>query len=636
MKLFFSLLFFVTFAFGQAPVVIDSDASNIKNFELGYFVDGDEKLSFEELKNKKFMDGKNSDSLGIDVPQSWVKIILRNTTQNTQTLFLHQDLAYFTTYIKYFEADENNTLLNKKEINLLDPVSKQQMVGSDAVFEFRLNPDQTKTIYMYQRTYVFHFYNFSVLDEKNSRAYIIHEKVDSVLVCAFLTTLAIYNLFIFISSKFKEYLYYSLYLFSASIWVTFAYGLLGHYFHIYGEVAEKFDFGLMFTPIFLALFIQTILDTKTLYKTEHKFLSSIIVILFANFIYGLINFDYALELFSLSLNYALAVFLGVSLSIYAKGNKIVRIFLYAHIFYLIFVLYGALFYMGLVDYSYISSHGIGIGIGMEALMLSYLVSYKFKTMEEEKEKERLSKLEAIKEQNVSQMLLLQKSKMADMGEMIANIAHQWKQPLAIVSVSTGILKEKKLLDRLHDEDLDEELGHIELNVAYMAQTIEDFLTYFRTNKTKETFNLLDVVNTSLLIIGNTLYKEEIETVVKIDEKYELYGYKNEYMQVVISIVTNAAYALKDKDEKMIYLNAKEQNGVSVLEIEDVGGGIPMNIIEKIFEPYFTTKNQSIGTGMGLYIAKMIIENGMDGSLMVENTDKGAKFSIVLSTLPKVA
>lgn len=627
MKFLSGLLLFITFVFAQSPVTIDSDASTIDNFALSYLITNTQPLRFEEVKNKKFTEGKNGDSLGTDVSASWIKISVHNRTQKTQKLFLHQDLAYFATDINFFEVDEHNNLLHQKKINLLDSSSKNLMDGADAVFEFQLNPNQTKTIYVYQRTFVFNFYHFSLFNEKNSKSHLILEKVDAILVFVFLVTLAIYNFFIFAFSRYKEYLYYSLYLFSSSAWVFYAYGALAHYFHIYGDTAEKFNYGLMFSPIFLALFIQTILDTKTLYKTEHKFLNSIIVLLFANFIYGLIDYDSALELFSFTLNYALGVFLGVSISIYKKKDKIIRIFLYAHIFYLILNFYGVLFYMGFVDFSYISSHGIGIGI--EALMLSYLVSYKFKVIEEEKEQERLSKLNAIEEQNKSKILLSQKSKMADMGEMVANIAHQWKQPLAIISVSAGILKEKKLLNRLSDEDFEEELHHIDLNIAYMSQTIEDFLTYFRINKTKERFNLLEVVNKSLLIIGHTLYQEEIKTTITIDEKYEFYGYKNEYMQVLIAILTNASYALQDKDEKNITLTAEEHNGTLLLEIEDTGGGIPLDRIEKIFEPYFTTKNKSIGTGMGLYIAKTIIENGMDGSLHVVNTEKGAKFSIIV-------
>jgi signal transduction histidine kinase len=408
------------------------------------------------------------------------------------------------------------------------------------------------------------------------------------------------------------------------------YGALAHYFNIYGIISFRFNGGLLFTAIFLALFVQALVDTKTKYKTEHQFLNSVIILLSLNFLYGIIDLGNAIALIYFTLNYAMVIFFSIGISIYRKGNKIITIFLFAHIFYLIFNVYGLMFYRGLVDFSYISFHGIGIGIMIEALMLSYLVSYKFKIIEEEKVQERLLKIEAIKEQNKAHILLLRKSKMADMGEMIGNIAHQWRQPLAVIGISVGILRERKLLNRLTDKDFEEELGHIDLNILHMSQTIEDFMSYFSPNKAKEDFYIAEAVDKSLLIIGNIIYKENITISKNIDKEYSLYGFKEEYIQVLISILTNAIYALKDQEEeKIININLLSHDKVLVLEISDNAGGISEMLIDKIFEPYFTTKDKSIGTGLGLYIAKTIIESSMNGSLKVVNTKEGAKFSIII-------
>jgi len=352
-----------------------------------------------------------------------------------------------------------------------------------------------------------------------------------------------------------------------------------------------------------------------------------IILLFINFIYAIIDFNCALKILSSVLNYTLITFLWISISIYRKGNKIIKIFLYAHTFYLLFNTYALLFYMGSIEYSYIALHGIGIGIIIEALVLSYLVSYKFKVIEAEKEQERLHKIQAEKEQAKSQLLLLQKSKMADMGEMIANIAHQWRQPLAIINVSSGILREKKNLNRLSDKDFEEELTHIDQNILHMSKTINDFLTYFRPNKTKKHFYIFEAVEKSLVIIGNTIYKEEIILDIDLDKTYQVYGFKEEYMQVIICIVSNAIYALKKTKNKNISIATQKYDDEIYLTISDNGGGINNQIINKIFEPYFTTKNKFVGTGLGLYIAKNIIETNMNGSLKVINCDDGAKFSI---------
>lgn len=612
------LLFFIflySFSYGENIVKIDTNFTEIKEFQVGYIIDNEKKLTFEDIQSMKFIEGKNGNTFGANTLNTWVKIEFENITKNKQTLFLHQDEAFTLFSIDFYEVNSQGKLLQKKEINIYDADVKKDMLGADAVFKFTLDAFEKKTIYVQQQTVAYHYYNFLVFSESNSIEYLIFEKIDSVLFVGLLLALALYNLMIYITSRYKEYLYYSLYLFTASIWVLYIYGGLAHYFHMYGALPFKFNFAMVLLPLFLALFIQTILETKRYYKTEHIFLNIMIWIMSLTFIYGFINFAHALQLLSIILNYTLITFLWISISIYKKGNKIIKIFLVAHIFYIILNVYALTFYTGIGEYSYLSSHGIGIGIIIEALILSYLVSYKFKIAEEEKQ--------------VSQLLLLEKSKMADMGEIVANIAHQWRQPLATVSICSAILQEKKLLGKLTDEDLKEELGHIDSNVAHMSQTVEDFLTYFRPNKIKADFFVLDAVGKALLIIGNTLCKNDIEIIVDVNKEYKIFGFKEEYVQVLISIISNAIYALEHKDIKIIKISATLSKKSVKLSIEDTAGGIKKELLGKIFDPYFTTKHQSSGTGLGLYISKNIIEKSMNGTLEVENTKKGAKFSIII-------
>ena len=623
------LVFLVNIVWAEPIVSIHSDTFSITHFKLSYFIDNKKNLNFSQIQKQKFIEGFNKDSLGVDIVNTWIKIQLFNAIDKNQILFLHQDTAYLNTKIRYFELDATDTLVQKKELFLYYNESKDMMDGSDSIFKIDLKMHESKTIYINQETLAYHFYNFSILSEKESRHYLVIEKIDAVLFVGLLFALSLYNLFIFISSRYKEYLYYSLYLLSATIWIFYIYGGLSHYFHIYGNFSYYFNFALIFMPIFLAFFVQSIFETKEKYLIEHKFLNSIIVILFLNFLYGLFDFKTALAFISIALNYALIVFMCVSISIYRKGDKIITFFLYAHTFYLIFSIYSLFFYMGLVEFSYLSSHGIGIGIVIEALLLSYLVSYKFKTIEEEKENERVSKIKVEKEHAKSQVLLLQKSKMADMGEMIASIAHQWRQPLTVIGISVGILRERKLLNLLSDKNFEEELSHIDLNIAHMSETVENFLTYFRPDKSQEDFCIDDVVNKALFIMKNPLEMDAIKIIVNIDKKYKISGFKEEYMQVLISILSNAIYALKKCENKEIEIATVSKENNITLEISDNAGGIPSDIILRVFEPYFTTKNQQVGTGLGLYISKIIIEKSMNGSLGVSNTAKGAKFCITI-------
>lgn len=393
MRLIILFLSLLTLSLAQPVVNIDSNKSNITDFELSYFIDDTHKLGFEEIKSMEFIEGKNRDSLGIKVKEAWIKINLFNTTNIEQTLFLHQDLAYKFISLEYFEVDSDNNLIRNKKISPFGPQAKEELNGADAIFEFTLDADEQKSIYIHQKTPAYHFYSFSILSKKESISHLIHEKVDAVLISGLLLALALYNLLIFISSRYKEYLYYSLYLISSTLWIFYIYGSLAHYFKIYGDIPARFNFGIMLAPVFLALFIQTIFKTKEIYKFEHKLLSSIIVVSLANFLYGILDFTTALELLFLSLSYALIIFMWISISIYIKGDKLIKIFLFAHTFYFIFSVYALLYYVGFVGYNYLSSHGTSIGLIIEALMLSYLVAYKFKLMQEEQEEQKLKQIE---------------------------------------------------------------------------------------------------------------------------------------------------------------------------------------------------------------------------------------------------
>lgn len=393
MRLIILFLTLFSFLLAQPVVNIDSDNSSITDFELSYLIDSENELLFEEVKSIHFKQGPNRDSLGVKVKSVWIKINLFNATKKEQTLFLHQDVAFKFTNIEYFEVDSSDTLINNYLISPFGHLAKEQLDGADAIFEFTLKPDEYKTIYLHQKTPAYHFYNILIFSENESIRYLIYEKVDAVLISGLLLALALYNLLIFISTRYKEYLYYSLYLISSTLWIFYIYGSLAHYFQIYGAAPAKFSFGIMLSPIFLALFIQTIFKTKEIYKFEHKLLTSIIVVSLANFVYGLVYFTSSLEVLSLSLNYALLIFMWVGISLYIKGDKLVKIFLFAHTIYLFFSVYALMYFIGFAESNYLSSHGTSIGVIIEALLLSYMVAYKFKIMKEEKEEEKLKQIE---------------------------------------------------------------------------------------------------------------------------------------------------------------------------------------------------------------------------------------------------
>jgi C4-dicarboxylate-specific signal transduction histidine kinase len=225
--------------------------------------------------------------------------------------------------------------------------------------------------------------------------------------------------------------------------------------------------------------------------------------------------------------------------------------------------------------------------------------------------------------------LFEQSKRAEIGEMVGNIAHQWRQPLAIVDTIISILKEKNSTNTLTQTDVHEKLLSMQQRINYMSDTITDFMNYYKPNKEKSIFNIYDAINRALEISAY-IKNEDILTInITGTKEAKIFGLMNEFVQVIVSLLTNI-YDTKDiRKLKNITINIDLQkiNGEAILSICDNAGGIDENILPKIFNPYFTTKHQSIGTGLGLHIAKMIIEDNMNGYLSVTNKDNGAKFSI---------
>ncbi len=236
------------------------------------------------------------------------------------------------------------------------------------------------------------------------------------------------------------------------------------------------------------------------------------------------------------------------------------------------------------------------------------------------------KEKTIKEQDRK---LFEQSKRAEIGEMVGNIAHQWRQPLAIVNTILAILKEKNALNALTQEEIEDKLKKMEYRVKYMSDTITDFMNYYKPNKEKATFNISDALHRALEISAYIKDSDKITINITGTKKLNIYGLMNEFVQVIVSILTNI-YDIKEirniKKVK-IDINLKKEKNEAILSISDNVGGIQEDILTKIFNPYYTTKHQSIGTGLGLHIAKMIIEDNMGGSLNATNNKNGATFTI---------
>jgi signal transduction histidine kinase len=231
-------------------------------------------------------------------------------------------------------------------------------------------------------------------------------------------------------------------------------------------------------------------------------------------------------------------------------------------------------------------------------------------------------------------IMFQQARLASMGEMIGNIAHQWRQPLATLNVTLSGIDLRNQLGDLDSDFLSNELNDAKDVITHMNQTINDFRNFFKPHKDREKFSILDSLSNNLKFLEASFKSNNIEIInlITIENDVTVDGFKNELAQAVLNILNNAKDIIlqRDTEIKKVILDLDNDGGYIYLSIKDSGGGIEDDIIYKIFEPYFTTKHQSQGTGIGLYMTKQIIETNMSGEINVENDDKefkGAKFTL---------
>ncbi|MFW2598911.1 cache domain-containing protein [Aliarcobacter butzleri] len=240
-----------------------------------------------------------------------------------------------------------------------------------------------------------------------------------------------------------------------------------------------------------------------------------------------------------------------------------------------------------------------------------------------------------------QAILYQQSKMAAMGEMIGNIAHQWRQPLSIITTATSGMVLQKQMGVLTDEFFFEASNRINTSSQYLSQTIDDFRNFFIPNKEKSKVNLIEIFKKTLDLISAQFSSKDIE-IIKNIEGVEFESYENELIQALINILNNSRDELIKKDgERFIFVDAFEKDNFINIIIKDNAGGVIKENLDKIFEPYFTTKYKSQGTGIGLYMTEEIITKHLNGTICVENVEFtynekeyfGAEFTIriVLNT-----
>ncbi len=261
--------------------------------------------------------------------------------------------------------------------------------------------------------------------------------------------------------------------------------------------------------------------------------------------------------------------------------------------------------------------------------LENLVLVRTKELENLNKKLDMKIKNAIEENSQKEQMLIQQSRLAAMGEMIGNIAHQWRQPLNALGLIVQNIYYEHETGELDGEYLKHSMDKSKKLTSQMSKTIDDFRNFFRPDKREEIFSISERIQSVSELISASYKNHNIQVSVDLNDSLMGVGYPNEFSQVLLNIFTNAKDAIIEKkiSKPKVSVCSFNENDKIIVEIQDNADGIDKNIIDKIFDPYFTTKDKKSGTGIGLYMSKMIIENNMGGQISAYNTSEGAVFKI---------
>ncbi len=235
-----------------------------------------------------------------------------------------------------------------------------------------------------------------------------------------------------------------------------------------------------------------------------------------------------------------------------------------------------------------------------------------------------------KEQFQNSRIIAQQAKMAEMGEMIGAIAHQWRQPLNAINAAAMKLNFSATLDTISSDEIVEKTKFIEQQSLKMSETINDFMNFFKPSKNKEQFTLLGIYTKIFDFLESQLKNRDIVMSLEDPDQVKIFGYQNEFEHILLNLINNAKDAYEDFDEqkiKTIKIVASQTDEMVTITVSDNAGGIPEDILNKVFNPYFTTKEEGKGTGIGLYMTKTIIDKHFKGDIKVTNGEDGAVFTL---------
>lgn len=598
--------------------------------EYSYFEDTtSSKTIYDVLKFYNWEKTENED-FGYSRNPYWLKFsidVKKEVDDNKYFLVSnYQRSEYLDVYIV-----ENGKVISSFERGLKRPKNLENFFTRKDYFPISVNSDNIEIYIKLKNDYYPLRADFHILTHDSLLNFITTDNLIILIFFILLIILFIFHILIYLITKTNFYKYYLTYLFFLIIVELTNTGI----FNIYLFKNGLDDFIICFIRmlglvmiIYLVRLFKSLLEINLYNKKFSKIINymivSLILLLFVSDLLSSYGYQSKIIIYFLNINFTILI----SFILYIiMLRSIEKCFLSYLLILIWFPLLLSLILLTINDiYSLIDARIMQYIINFifiyESIFISLIIAYKSKLIEEEK-----NRLLLVAKDN--EIFYLRQSKLATMGEMINNIAHQWKQPLSRINAilfELNLLNEQKKLDK---NIIQNKINFIEEETLLMSETISSFTNFIHPNKKLSNINLYELVSKKIDFIKKININIDI-TINCNDKNIYTIGYKEEYEQVILVLLENAFDSFKNNNTK----NPKIDFCIEIFEneprliIENNAGIIDIENIDKIFEAYFSTKNKSTNSGLGLYMAKMLIENSMNKKLSVENTTDGVKFFIV--------
>jgi len=423
-------------ATGSPALSISQEPVRLTDFQIEYFTDDSQTMDYETVRKQRFQETSNTTTLGTKATVTWYRLTLGNSDSQEKALFLHLPKAYHVRSVGIFE-ERSQSLVDHATVDLNDASDHPLMYRGTVVYPFRVPAGATTVLYVRSHAYSHQWFVLNVFDDEGSRKALVGGRLDIALMVGMMLALVFYNGLLYFATSKKENIFYSLYLISGLVWIALSYGLLAEAFNAYGGPVFVLNLSLITMPIFLLLFMMAIFETRKFYRTEHRVLQGMLALLVVTFLYGLFDIATALKPASSLAALMMVVTFSVGISLFRKGHPLAKFFLVGHTFFVVFNGFAVMYYKGLVEPTYINSHGVGIGIVLEALTLAFIISYRIKVLEDIR-----SKQDELKRQAATDPLtrLYNRRYFMAEGEYIVEQARITGEPLSVVALDIDHFK----------------------------------------------------------------------------------------------------------------------------------------------------------------------------------------------------